>query len=189
MPWIPPEFPPPRGRRGGEQPIQQRIRCDQCSLETKNVYWGPKDSRQEAGVWWPKTGQNQGESEYAAWCPRCASAACEAASQSYESTNLDVESVMSAFWMDPIGRAVVPANTTEAAIEHRDQEGPPRAPLPSASSSQAHRGRAPPKAPPPGISSLTTEERRLATLEKMVAELRLQVAELQKKHPSDAAVG
>ena len=148
MPWIPPEFPPPRGRRGGEQPIQQRIRCDQCSLETKNAYWGQKDSRQEAGVWWPKTGQNQGESEYAAWCPRCASAACEAARQSYEGTHLDVESVMSASWKEPIGRAVVPANTA-VATAHRDQ-GPPMAPLPGASS-QAHPGRVPPKAPPPGI--------------------------------------
>ena len=145
MPWIPPEFPPPRGRRGGEQPIQQRIRCDQCSLETKNAYWGVNDSRQEAGVWW-RVGFLPGTSEAAAWCPRCAAATCEAARQSYESTGLVVESVMSTFWMDPTGRAVVPANTTVAATAHRDQ-GPPKAPLPSASSSQAHRGRVPPKAP------------------------------------------
>ena len=188
MPWIPPEFPPPRGRRGGEQPIQQRIRCDQCSLETKNAYWGVNDSRQEAGVWW-RAGFLPGTSEHAAWCPRCASARCEAARQSYESTGLVVEPVMSTFWMDPpTGCAVVPANTTVvAATAHRDQEGLPRAPLPSASSSQAHRGRAPPKAPPPGISLLTIED-RLAALEKEVAKLRLKVAELQK-HPSDAAIG
>ena len=186
MPWIPPEFPPPRGRRGGEQPIQQRIRCDQCSLETKNAYWGVNDSRQEAGVWW-RVGFLPGTGEAAAWCPRCASATCEKARQSYESTGLVVESVMSTFWMDPTGRAVVPANTTEAATAHRDQVGPPRAPLPSASSSQAHRGRVPPKAPPPGISLMTIEE-RLAAVEKEVAKLQLQVAKLQK-HPSDAAVG
>ena len=185
MPWMPPEFPPPKGRRGGEQLIPQRIRCDQCSWETKNAYWGVNDSRKEAGVWW-RVGFLQGTGEPAAWCPRCASATCEAARQSYENTGLDVESAMSAFWMDPIGRAVVPANATVAATAHRDQ-GPPKAPLPSASSSQAHRGRVPPKAPPPGISSLTTEE-RLAALEKEVAKLLLQVAELQK-HPPDAAVG
>ena len=185
MPWIPPELPPPKGRRGGERAIPQRIRCDQCSCETKHAYWGVNDSRKEAGVWW-RARFLQGTSEPAAWCPRCASAACEAASQSYEDTGLDVESVMSAFWMDPTGRAVVPANTTEAATEHRDQ-GPPRAPLPSASSSQAHRGRVPPKAPPPGISLMTIEE-RLAALEEEVAKLQLQVAKLQK-HPSDAAVG
>ena len=170
MPWIPPEFPPPRGRRGGEQPIQQRIRCDRCSWETINAYWGGNDSRLEAGVWW-RAGFLQETNEPAAWCPRCASATCEAASQSYESTNLDVERVMSAFWMDPTGRAVVPANTTVAATAHRDQEGPPKAPLPSASSSQAHRGRVPPKT-----------EKRLAAFEKTVAKLQLQVAELQK-HP------
>ena len=187
MPWIPSEVAASKGRRGGKQPLANRIRCDQCSWGTKNWYWGVKHSRQDAGVWW-RVGFLQGTSERAAACPRCASATCEAASQSYESTSLDVERVMSAFWMDPTGRAVVPANTTVAATAHRDQEGPPKAPLPSASSSQAHRGRAPPKAPPPGISLMTTEE-RLAVLEKMVAELRLQVAELQKKHPSDAAVG
>ena len=175
MPWIPSEFAAPKGRRGGEQPIAHRIRCDQCSWETENWYWGVKDSRKEAGVWW-RVGFLQGTREPAAACPRCASATCEAARQSYESTRLDVESVMSAFWMDPTGRAVVPANTV-AATAHRDR-GPPMAPLPSASS-QAHRGRVPPKAPPPGISLLTTEE-RLAALEKEVAKLQLKVAELQK---------
>ncbi len=188
MPWIPSDFVPPNGRRGGGQPKAHRVRCDQCSWETKNWYWGVKHSRQEAGVWW-RAGFLPGTSERAAWCPRCASATCEAARQSYESTELDVESVMSTFWMDPpTGCAVVPANTTVvAATAHRDQEGPPRAPLPSASSSQAHRGRVPPKAPPPGISLMTNEE-RLAALEKEVAELRLSVAGLEE-HSSGAATG
>ena len=183
MPWMPSEFAAPKGRRGGEQPLPQRIRCDQCSWETKNWYWGVKHSRQEAGVWW-RAGFLQGTSEPAAWCPRCASAACEAASQSSESTHLDVESVMTASWREPTGRAVAPANTV-AATAHRDR-GPPMAPLPS-TSSQAHPGRVPPKAPPPDISLLTTGE-RLAALEKEVAKLRLRVAELEK-HPSDAATG
>ena len=176
MPWMPPEFPPPKGRRGGEQLIPQRIRCDQCSWETKNAYWGVNDSRKEAGVWW-RVGFLQGTGEPAAWCPRCASATFEAARQSYEYTRLDVEFVMSAFWMDPTtaGCRVVPL-----------YQGPPKAPLPSASS-QAHRGRVRPKAPPPGISLMTIEE-RLAALEEEVAKLQLQVAKLQK-HPSDAAVG
>ena len=166
MPWIPSDFVPPKGRRGGEQPKARRIRCDQCSWETKNWYWGVKHSRQEAGVWW-RAGFLPGTSERAAWCSRCASATFGAARQSYEDTRLDVEFVMSAFWMDPTtaGCRVVPL-----------YQGPPKAPLPSASS-QAHRGRVPPKT-----------EKRLAAFEKTVAKLQLQVAELQK-HPSDAAIG
>ena len=160
MPWIPPELPPPKGRRGGERAIPQRIRCDQCSCETKNAYWGVNDSRQEAGVWW-RAGFLQGTSEPAAWCPRCASATCEAARQSYEDTRLDVEFVMSEYWMDPTGPAFVPLITTPIT--------------------QAHRGRVSPKAPPPSIS-LRTTKKKLAALEKKVAKLLLRVAELEK-HP------
>ena len=128
-------------------------------------------------MWW-RAGFLPGTSERAAWCSRCASATFGAARQSYEDTRLDVEYVMSEFWMDPTtaGCRVVPL-----------YQGPPKAPLPSASSSQAHRGRVPPKAPPPGISLMTIEE-RLAAVEEVVAKLQLQVAKLQK-HPSDAAVG
>ena len=166
MPWIPSEFVAPKGQRGGEQPKARRIRCDQCSWETKYCYWGVKHSRQDAGVWW-RVGFLQGTSERAAACPRCASATCEAARQSYEDTRLDVEYVMSEYWMDPTGPAFVPPITSPIT--------------------QAHRGRVSPKAPPPS-TSLRMTKKRLAALEKKVAKLLLRVAELEK-HPSDAATG
>ena len=129
---------------------------------TVEAYVGPLHARKEAGVWW-RVGLLPGTREPAAWCPRCASATCESARQSYEDTGLDVESVMSEFWRAPTGRAVVPGNTV----------------------AKAHPGRVPPKAPPPGISSLATEE-RLAALEEEVARLRRRVAELEG-HSSGAA--
>ena len=115
MPWIPSDFVPPKGRRGGEQLNARRIRCDQCSWETKYWYWGVKHSRQDAGVWW-RVGFLQGTSERAAACPRCASATCEAARQSYEDTRLDVEYVMSEYWMDPTGPPFVPPITTSPRL-------------------------------------------------------------------------
>ena len=156
MPWIPPERAVPKGPLGGEIPTEQNIRCDLCSWETEKPYWGPKNARAQAGVWWPKAEEHQGEGE-PGWCPRCASRESDRARWSYHSTNLDVESVMSEFWRAPTGRAVVPGNTV----------------------AKAHPGRAPPKAPPPGISSLATEE-RLAALEEEVAKLRVRVAELEE---------
>jgi len=121
-------------------------------------------ARAEAGVWWPKEEEHQGEGE-PAWCPRCASRESERASWSYHCTSLDIEAVMSRYWRAPTGGAVVPGNTV----------------------AKAHPGRVPPKAPPPGISSLATEE-RLAALEEEVAKLRLRVAELEE-HLSGAATG
>ena len=164
MPWIQPERAPPKGPRGGEKPSKQRIRCDKCDLETNNGYWAYKDSREEAGAFWPTAEEHQGEGEHM-WCPRCASRESWRAEQSYRSTNLDIEAVMSAYWRAPNGGAVVPGNTV----------------------AKAHPGRVPPKAPPPGISSLATEE-RLAALEEEVAKLRLRVAELEE-HSSGAASG
>ena len=160
MPWISlVERAGPPGPHGGEQPSEQYIRCDLCSWETENAYWGPKKARAGAGVWWPKEEEHQGEDE-PAWCPRCASRESERARQSYRCTSLNVEDVMSQYWRAPTGGAVVPGNTP---------------------------GRVPPKAPPPGISSLATEE-RLAALEEEVAKLRLRVAELEE-HLSGAATG
>ena len=164
MPWIPPERAGPKGQQGGEQPSLQKIRCDLCSWETQKAYWGPKLARAEAGVWWPKAEEHQGEGEHA-WCPRCASSENHRADWSYHSTILDIEAVMSEYWRAPTGGAVVPGNTV----------------------AKAHPGRVPPKAPPPGISSLATEE-RLAALEEEVAKLRLRVAELEE-HSSGAATG
>ena len=155
MPWIPPERAGPKGQQGGEQWSLQRIRCDLCSWETINGYQGPKNARAEAGVYWPKAEEHQGEGEHA-WCPRCASRESDLASSSYHSTDLDIEAVMSAYWRAPNGGAVVPGNTV----------------------AKAHEGRVPPKAPPPGISSLPIEE-RLAASEEEVAKLRLRVAELE----------
>ena len=165
MPWISPERTGPRGPHGGEQACAQRIRCDLCSWETKKGYWGPKNARAEAGVYWPKAEEHQGEGEPESWCPECASRQSERARWSYHCTSLDVEAVMSEYWMAPTGGAVVPGNTV----------------------AKAHPGRVPPKAPPPGISSLATEE-RLAALEEEVAKLRLRVAELEE-HTSGAATG
>ena len=167
MPWITLERAGPQGPHGGEQPSEQRIRCDLCSWETVNAYWGPKKARAGAGVWWPKEDEHQGEGE-PAWCPRCASRESERARQSYRCTNLNVEAVMSQYWRAPTGTSS------------------PKAPPPG-TSSQAHPGRVPPKAPPPGISSLATEE-RLAALEEEMIRLRLRVAELEQ-HSSGAATG
>ena len=162
MPWISPERRAPTGPHGGEQWSLQRIRCDLCSWETKNGYQGPKNARVEAGVYWPKAEEHQGEGE-PAWCPECASRLSQRASSSYQSTGHKVEAVMSKYWRAPTGGAVVPGNTV----------------------AKAHPGRVPPKAPPPGISSLATEE-RLAALEEEVARLRRRVAELEG-HSSGAA--
>ena len=164
MPWIPPERAGQQGPHGGEQASSQKIRCDLCNWETKKAYWGPKRARAEAGVWWPKEEEHQGEGE-PAWCPRCASRESERARQSYRCTNLKVEAVMSQYWRAPTGGADVPGNTV----------------------AKAHPGRVPPKAPPPGISSLATEE-GLAALEEEVAKLRLRVAELEQ-HSTGAATG
>ena len=164
MPWIPPESAVPKGPHGGEQAISQNIRCDLCSWETANAYWGPKNARAQAGVWWPKAEEHQGEGEPGR-CPRCASRRSDRASWSYHSTNLDVESVMSEYWRAPTFFLFSLWNTV----------------------AKAHPGRVPPKAPPPGISSLATEE-RLAALEEEVAKLRFRVAELEE-HSSGAATG
>ena len=184
MPWIPPERAVPKGPHGGEQPSLQKIRCDPCSWETKNGYLGPKSARAEAGVWWPKQEEHQGEGE-PAWCPRCASRESDRASSSYHSTSLNVEAVMSKLWRPPTGREWERGAVGPVAKEHPSRV-PPKAPPPG-TSSQAHPGRVPPKAPPPGISSLATEE-RLAALEEEVARLRLRVAELEQ-HSSGAATG
>ena len=184
MPWIPFERAGPQGPHGGEQASLQQIRCDLCSWETENAYWGPKKARAGAGVWWPKEDEHQGEGE-PAWCPRCASRESERARQSYRCTNLNVEAVMSQYWRAPTGREWERGAVGPVAKEHPGRV-PPKAPPPG-TSSQAHPGRVPPKAPPPGISSLATEE-RLAALEEEVAKLRLRVAELEE-HFSGAATG
>ena len=152
MPWIKPERAPPKGPRGGQQPTEERIRCDKCDWETNNGYLGYKDSRTEAGVWWTEDGH--------AWCPECASRESWRAAQSYRSTELDIEDVMSAYWRAPNGGAVVPGNAV----------------------AKAHPGRVPPKAPPPGLSSSSpSTEQRLAALEADVANLRLSVAGLEER--------
>ena len=166
MPWIQPDRAIPKGPKGGDKPIQQRIRCDKCDWETKNGYWAYKDAREEAGVWWPTADEHQGEGEHL-WCPRCASRESWRAQQSHCSTNLDIEAVMSACWRAPNGGAVVPGNTV----------------------AKAHEGRAPPKAPPPGISSSSrSTEERVAALEAAVAQLLRRVAELEEPS-SEAASG
>ena len=168
MPWISlDERAGPPGPHGGGQPSAQSVRCDLCSWETEKAYWGPKNARAQAGVWWPKAEEHQGEGE-PGWCPRCASRENERASSSYHCTNLDIEAVMSEYWRDasPTGGAVVPGNTV----------------------AKAHPGRVPPKAPPPGTSSQAHLEERLAALEEEVAKLRLRVAELEE-HLSGAATG
>ena len=170
MPWIQPQRALPKGPRGGEQQSKQRIRCDKCSWETKKEYVGYKDSRAEAGVWWPKAEEHQGEGEHA-WCPRCASRESERARQSYRDTDLAIETVMSEYWRAPTGGAVVPGNIVAKANPGRV---PPK-------------GQVPPKAPPPGIPSLPIEE-RLAALEAEVAKLRRKVAELEERS-SEAASG
>ena len=114
-------------------------------------------------MWLPRPEEHPGEGEHT-WCPRCASGASARASQSYQSKGRKVESVMSEFWEAPTALAV-PGNTV--ATTHRDCVLP--------------------MAPPPGMSSLTTEE-RLAALEEEVAELRRSVAKLVG-HSSDAATG
>ena len=156
MPWIPPERAVPKGPHGGEIATSQNIRCDLCSWETQKAYWGPRNARAEAGVYWPKADQGEGEPE--SWCPECASRESKRASDSYYSTGLNVEAVMSRYWRAPTGRELERGVVGQVAEEHP--------------------GRVPPKAPPPGISSLATEE-RLAALEEEVARLRRRVAELE----------
>ena len=186
MPWIQPERAPPKGPRGGPQPTKERIRCDKCDWETNNGYLGYKDSRTEAGVWWTEDGH--------AWCPECASRESYRAKQSYQSTDLNIEAVMSAYWRAPNGGAVVPGNTVAKAHPGRV---PPKASPPGLSSSSLstedrlaaleadvanHPGRVPPKAPPPGLSSSSpSTEQRLAALEADVANLRLSVAGLEER--------
>ena len=165
MPWIQPQRALPKGPHGGEQPCEQKIRCDKCGLETNNGYWAYKDSRLEAGVYWPKAEEHQGQDEHA-WCPQCASRESWRADQSHRSTDLDIEAVMSAYWRAPNGGAVVPGNTV----------------------AKAHPGRVPPKAPPPGLSSSSpSTEERLAALEAEVANLRLKVAELEERSSGAAS--
>ena len=176
MPWISLERAGPQGPHSGEQASEQYIGCDLCSWETENAYWGPKKARAEAGVWWPKEDEHQGEGE-PAWCPRCASRESERARQSYRCTSLNVEAVMSQYWRAPTGREWERGAVGPVAKEHPAGRVPPKAPPPG-TSSQAHPGRVPPKAPPPGISSLPVEE-RLAALEAEVAYLRHKVAELE----------
>ena len=159
MPWIQLERDPPKGPKGGVRPTQERIRCDKCDRETNKEYWAYNDSREEAGAWWPTAEENQGQAGHA-WCPECASRESYRAKQSYQSTDLNIEAVMSAYWRAPNGGAVVPGNTV----------------------AKAHPGRVPPKASPPGLSSssLSTED-RLAALEADVANLRLSVAGLEER--------
>ena len=176
MPWISPER-VPTGPHGGEQYSLQRIQCDLCSWETENGYQGPRNARAEAGVYWPKAEEHQGEGE-PAWCPECASRLSQRASSSYHSTGHKVEAVMSKYWRAPTGGAVVPGNTVAKAHPGRERLWPGEQP-------GGLFCRVPPKAPPPGISSLPFEE-RLAALEEEVARLRRRVAELEG-HSSGAA--
>ena len=126
MPWISlVERAGPPGPHGGEQPSEQRIRCDLCSWETVNAYWGPKKARAGAGVWWPNQDEHQvaqGEDE-PAWCPRCASHGSERARQSYRCTSLSVEATMSQYWRAPTGtsspKAPPPGTSSQAHLEER----------------------------------------------------------------------
>ena len=169
--------------------------------------WWPKEEEGQIGALhlkasaWCGGGRGEGEP---AWCPRCASRESERARQSYNSTSLDVESVMSEHWRAPTGRAVVRGNTvakappgpvppkapppafaedglTREALSRHDylEEQRPSAPPPRNTVAEAPPGRVPPKAFPPGIPSLVTEE-RLAALEEELANLRLRVAELEE---------
>ena len=194
MPWISLERAGPPGPRGGEQQSAQRIRCDLCSWETEKAYWGPKNARAGAGVWWPKEEEGQsgarhlkasawcgggrGEGE-PAWCPLCASRESEWARWSYHCTNLDIESVMSQYWRAPTGREW-----------ERGAVGPGNIGCVWEYGSTAIVGRVPPEAPPPGTSSQAQHppEKRLAALEEEVAGLGLRVAELEG-HSSGAATG
>ena len=193
MPWIQLERDPPKGPKGGVRPTQERIRCDKCDWETNKEYWAYNDSREEAGAWWPTAEENQGQDGHA-WCPECASRESYRAKQSYQSTDLNIEAVMSAYWRAPNGGAVVPGNTVAKAHPGRV---PPKASPPGLSSSSLstedrlaaleadvanHPGRVPPKAPPPGLSSSSpSTEQRLAALEADVANLRLSVAGLEER--------
>ena len=177
MPWIPPARRVPTATVFRENPRLQKIRCDLCSWETENGYQGPRNARAEAGVYWPKAEEHQGEGE-PAWCPECASRLSKRASDSYYSTGLNVEAVMSRYWRAPTGGAVVPGNTVAKAHPGRERLWPGKQP-------GGLFCRVPPKAPPPGISSLPFEE-RLAALEEEVARLRRRVAELEG-HSSGAA--
>ena len=190
MPWISlEERAGPPGPHGGGQPSAQSVRCDLCSWETEDAYWGPKKARAGAGVWWPNQDEHQvaqGEDE-PAWCPRCASHGSERARQSYRCTSLSVEATMSQYWRAPTGTSSPKAPPPGTSSQAHPDRVPPKAPPPG-TSSQAHPGRVPPKAPPPGTSSQAHLEERLAALEEEMIRLRLRVAELEQ-HSSGAATG
>ena len=126
MPWISlDERAGPPGPHGGGQPSAQSVRCDLCSWETEDAYWGPKKARAEAGVWWPNQDEHPvapGEDE-PAWCPRCASHGSERARQSYRCTSLSVEATMSQYWRAPTGtsspKAPPPGTSSQAHLEER----------------------------------------------------------------------
>ena len=160
---------------GGEQRSAQRIRCDLCSWETEEAYWGPTDARVGAGVYWPKKDEHQGEGE-PAWCPRCASRPV---------TNLQVEAVMKWYWRAPT-KAPPPGTSHRKHIQTASRRKHPRQP---GTSSQAHPGRVLPKAPTPGTSSQAHLEERLAALEEEMIRLRLRVAELEQHSSAGAATG
>ena len=125
MPWISDERAGPPGPHGGEQPSEERIRCDLCSWETENPYWAPTKARVGAGVWWPKPEEHQREEgdPEPAWCPRCASLKSYRASSSYHCTNLNVEAVMSQYWRAPTGtsspKAPPPGTSSQEHLEER----------------------------------------------------------------------
>ena len=132
MPWISlDERAGPPGPHGGEQPSAQSIRCGLCSWETENAYWGPKKARAEAGVWWPKEDEHQGEGEHSL-CPQCASRENERARQSYRSTSLNVEAVMSEYWRAAEARVGEPAGNAAAREEREGSPAPVWVDLPRA---------------------------------------------------------
>ena len=161
MPWISlEEGAGLEGPHGGAQPCEQRVRCDLCSWETENAYWGPRKARVGAGVWWPKEDEHQGEGEPACR-PRCASRESHRASSSYHCTNLNVEAVMSRYWRAPTGTSSPKAPPPGTSSQANPGHVPPKSPPPG-TSSKAQPGGVPPKAPSPDISSLATEERLAA---------------------------
>jgi len=127
MPWIPHSEPPTLGKRGGEQPRQQYIRCDKCSSATKEPYWPSIDSREQAGVFWP---QGQQEKEHStAWCPSCAIRESGAAEQSYDRTGQfdQIADLMRERWTAPPapGHALPPAPSPgPAAAKPAPSPGP-----------------------------------------------------------------
>ena len=130
-------MPPRHGPRGGTLPSAQHVRCDMCLSETVDLYWNQKDSREEAGVYWPD-GQKEGE-QSRAWCPSCASKDSWQAEQHYQDTGrLDmIEDLMRQRWS-------APPPPTQALPPGTPSRAPPPAPPP-----------APAAAPPgPGGSGL-----------------------------------